>query len=146
MFLFFLSYLASVCVLCHKSAAIFSDRKPPSCVIQNWPFDHREINPTAKGCRVLYICASLSGNLIKVMCKAPATWVEDAYIFLKLYQCFFSFLIPNSFVLQSTWQNSRKMSATLFCSKCNLNLRWMNKNLIKDIVFLCVILFYSHRA
>lgn len=94
------------------------------------------------GYRVLCICASLSGNLIKVMCKAPAIWVEDTYIFLKLSQCFFSFLIPNSFVLQSGWKNSRKTSTTLFCNKCHLNCRWINKNLIKDIVFLCVCFFF----
>lgn len=99
MFLFFLSSLASIHALCHMSAAIFSDRELPSCVVQNWGFDHREINPLAMGYRVLSVCASLSGKLIKVMCKTPAIWVEDTYTFLKLSQCFFSFLIPNSFVL-----------------------------------------------
>lgn len=55
MFLFFLSCLASICVLCHTSPAIFSDRKPPSCAIQNWGFDHREINPLVMGYSVLFV-------------------------------------------------------------------------------------------
>lgn len=138
MFLFSLSCLASIRVLCHTSAAIFSDRKPPICAVQYWGFNHRERNPLAMVVKGLYICTSLSGNLIKVMCKAPAIWIEDTYILLKLSQCFFSFLIPNSFVLQSGWQNSRKTFTTLFCNKCNLSHRWINKKIDKRFcVSLC---------
>lgn len=131
--LLFLSFFALTWAFCHTSATFFSDRKPPSCATQNWAFGYRQLNSLATGYRVLQIYASLTGKLVKVMCRAPSGLRTQIYI-PEMISVPFQHSAPNSIILHSAWQKSRQTSTTLFCDQCNLNHRWINKNVTKYVV------------